>query len=371
MLSRTARIILTCITLLGAISASAAPAQRIGITTIAGKKTLYNTVTGAEFNPRGYNYTVVETRGTSDDCKERHITFDTGRYQAALAEAFLGQMQYDGYNTVRVMLDWGDACRAAVGQYAATPPSPVGSEVYSAYMANIVDFLLRAKAKNLYVILVMNYTPQSPYYQALIGGSPEPHAQIAGENRYLLTQGGHQAKAAYLTAFINALKNSTSPVGELLPTVLAYELQNEVMVVDNLPPFSLTSGTVTFGNGLSYNMASTADRQQAMDANVVQWSIVANNAVKQADPSALVSASVFTFAAVGLPGYNGITPVPSRGSEKRHPARVASLHQWSTIDFTDIHLYPVASVPLAGGGTTAYTQAADLASSEFSSLRLR
>jgi hypothetical protein len=340
------------------------------VTDISGKRAFFNKTTGAEFLPKGYNYSVIESRGTDPNCQRRHVTFDTNKYDPNAAESFLAQMQYDGYNTVRVMVDVGDICRQAVGQYSATPASPIGAEVNPGYVANVANFLARAKSHGVYVILTMNYVPQSPYYFGVIGNSPEPSSQIYGEHRYLLTQGGHQAKSTYIANFITALKNASIPVGELLPTVLAYELQNEVAVFDNVAPFSLSSGLVKFGNGVTYDMSSTASRQQAVDANVVQWAIVGRNGAKSADPEALVSASVFTFSAVKLPGANGIRAETWRGNEHRHPARVASLHQWSTLDFTDIHLYPKQTVTTAGGGTAPYTQASDLATSEFSSMNL-
>lgn len=367
------------IAILGSASL-AAPATRIGITTIGGKKAFFDTVTGVEFVPKGYNYTLVESIGTTNpNCQRRHVTFDVNKYRPDLADAFLAQMHYDGYNTVRVFIDVGDVCRQAVGQYSATPPSTSTPDVYGPYVANVADFLTKAKARNIRAILVVNYTPQSWHYQQLIGGSPEPHNQIEGEHRYLLTAGGHQAKAAYMTAFINELKKPTAtlPAGELLPTVLAYELQNEVAVFDNIPPFSLSQGMVTFGNGLSYNMGIAADRQQAVDANIVQWAIVARNAAKVADPGALVSASVFTFGAVMLPGPTGIYqrnwrihPTDPAKTENRHPARVASLHLWSTLDFTDIHAYKKSSLITTTGGSIQYTLAGDLATSEFSNMNL-
>lgn len=103
-------------------SAMAAAAQRIGIKTDAEtqKKIFYNRTTGAEFIPRGYNYTVLESRGTTDDCKNKHVTFDYNKYNAYEAGRFLDEMVGAGYNTVRVMIDPGDACRRAVGQWSVT-----------------------------------------------------------------------------------------------------------------------------------------------------------------------------------------------------------------------------------------------------------
>ena len=162
----------------------AAPASRITIQSMDGKMAFHNKATGADFIPKGYNYTVIESRGADPSCQNRHVTFDTNKYDPWLAESFWSQMEYDGFNTVQVMLDWGDVCRQAVGQYSVTPPSPFGSEIYSTYLANVVDFLTRAKAHNTRVILTMNYAPPSPYYLDLVVGgtplSPEITVNIAG-----------------------------------------------------------------------------------------------------------------------------------------------------------------------------------------------
>lgn len=206
-----------------------------------------------------------------------------------------------------------------------------------------------------------------------IANSVETHATIAGEHRYLLTRGGHAAKADYVTAFVSTLKNWPGlPVGELLPTVLAYDLHNEVAVTEDLPPYSLSTN-VLFRDNLVYNMNpsaanGTAVRQQSFDANAVLWAVNGRAAAKAVDPDALVTVSVYTHAAVGLAGPNGVRPVasnPFRASiNNRHPARPLALHLYAGLDFVDIHMYKRPQVVKPGQVLAAYTMTDDLASSE-------
>jgi hypothetical protein len=67
-------------------------------------------------NTQGYNYTVLESRGTAADCQNRHVTFEVNKYNSYEAGRFLDDMVTGGFNTARVMIDFGDACRQAVGQ---------------------------------------------------------------------------------------------------------------------------------------------------------------------------------------------------------------------------------------------------------------
>ncbi len=92
-----------------------------------------------------------------------------------------------------------------------------------------------------------------------------------------------------------------------------------------------------------------------MDANVVNWANQCVGAIKAVDSNALVSASVFTFSAVGKAGPNGLLPLTA--SDKRFPARPSSLLEFSTLDYVDVHMYPTGS---------GYSITDDLASSEYS-----
>ena len=108
-------------------------------------------------------------------------------------------------------------------------------------------------------------------------------------------------------------------------------------------------------------------RQQCQDANTVFWANQVASTIRSYDSGALVSASVFTFAAVGKPGGpNGLLPTyPACGNSCAYPARPVTLSLYATgLSFIDIHLYPAGTNNDCGTGN--YSIDSDLASSEFS-----
>ena len=127
----------------------------------------------------------------------------------------------------------------------------------------------------------------------------------------------------------------------------------------------MTSGTVRTADGLSYNMAVSAERQQAMDANVVNWANIVAAAIRGVDPSAMVSASVFTHSAVGKSGPNGMLPaIPTFNPfhlDDREPARPITMRLYSTLSYTDIHMYNTSP---------QYNMLSDLNSSEYANMNL-
>lgn len=335
-------------------AAVAAPLPRIKARSASPAGEFYNATTQARFVPRGYNYVRLATIGS---CGEQHTTFNVGMYSPSAADAFLGQMQYDGYNLVRVFINPGDAyygasCQQQTGQYGIAGPK-TSNGLYAPYVANFADFVTRAKARGIYVVPVLNYVPQNAKYIGIGNASALPN--IEDHNAYFLSTGLVQAKATYARDFAQALAAYAG--GELLSAIFAWEIENEVFLLGDKKPFSLQSGNVLTADGLTYNMASAASRQQAADANVVHWANTAAAAIRQIDPQAQVSASVFTYHAIGRSGANGL--LPDANPDKRYPARPNSLRLYSTLNYTDIHTYPLGA---------NYSLANDLNSSEFASM---
>lgn len=317
--------------------------------------------TQKKFVPHGYNYTKTTTIGT---CANVHSTFNVGVYSATQADAYLAQAAYDGFNMVRIFIDPGDdyygvPCRASTGQYGIAGPK-TSSGLYRPYLDNVADFVARARAKKVYVIPVFPFIPQNAQYVNLAIANQLPN--VENLNAYYLSPGFITAKAAYLRDFITALRGYDN--GTLLSTIFAYELENEVFLLGNAKPFSMASGSVLTADGLRYDMAQPAARQQAADANVVNWANQLAATVRAADPLTMVSASVFTYAAVGLSGPNGLAP--DARADKWFPARPITLRLYSTLDYTDLHLYPLGSA--YQGVTLPAGLAADLQSSEFPSM---
>ena len=254
----------------------------------------YNRSTGETFVPRGYNYARLSPIfGTSGQMWEE--TLAPGLYDPAIAEASLRQMQADGYNIVRVIVD---CCR---------PSRNVGSNQYGispAYIDNVVDFLNRAKAHELYVYLVLHLTPaEGPYNQ-----SWDPYTgRFAGANLRYLTRGGFTAKARYDQDFIRALIERQAP----LDVVFAYDLTDGVGYDTDQLPFTLEHDTrVNTVNGNWYDIAVPEERRRMMDENMVYWIDEQRAAILEVDPTALVTASFRTPTDDSRQGH----PHPAWGS---------------------------------------------------------
>lgn len=356
-LSRPERVtsaLLLLVSLLVGSELSAAPLPRIKARSASPAGEFYNANTNMRFVPHGYNYIRLANIGT---CGQQHTTFNVNLYNAASAEAFLSQMQYDGYNVVRVFINPGDSyygasCQESFKQYGIAGPK-ASTSLYTPYVANFADFVTRAKTHGIYVIPVLNYVPQNAKYIGIANSSALPH--IEDQNAYFLSPGLIQAKALYARDFAQALSSYAG--GELLSAIFAWELENEVFLLGDKKPFSLMSGLVRTADGLTYDMAIPTQRQQAADANVVYWANSATALIREIDPQAMVAASVFTYAAVGRSGVNGL--LPDSNPDKRYPARPISLRLYSALDYTDIHAYPMGS---------SYSLSIDLNSSEFSSM---
>ena len=147
----------------------------------------------------------------------------------------------------------------------------------------------------------------------------------------------------------------------LLNVVLAWELQNETAFDVTAGPFRQTSGAYPFA-GRTYDLGSDRQKQALMDAITVQWANVCADAIHRADPLALVSDSVFTFAAVQRIGPGTLSRDKTRDS--RVPARLLAL-AGTRLDFVDMHTY----ASQGQGRTFAGNAETDLSSEEWETLK--
>jgi hypothetical protein len=318
--------------------------------------------------PRGSNYVrLAQTPGGS----EFHSTFEPGRYTPARADAALAAMQRDGYNTVRVFTDAGNIPDAGAGH-----PHGLGrgvadwGTVYPPYMDNVADFVRRADAHCIRVIVNLDGFPaNSHYYTRVADRGPSP--DITGPNLWILDSMHVQAKAAFVADFVRALRDRLGP--DRLSAILAYQIENEGHVVANIKPFGqLGPATVTTANGQTYDMRSFGvggDRQRAVDHGFTYFANRMAAAIRSVDPGALVTMGVFTHAAVGKSGPDGLGQncegAGCPAIDYRYPARPAVLAQRTALSFLDIHVYPA---PQPGGVNDPYVLARDLATSEWSAI---
>jgi hypothetical protein len=134
-------------------------------------------------------------------------------------------------------------------------------------------------------------------------------------------------------------------------------MENEAYYEGDALPFSSTTlPAITTADGNTYSMTNVASRQQCADANAVFWLNTLVNVVATYHPGAAATVGLFTYQAVGKTGPNGLMP---EGSDVRFPFRPASLSQYATAAFLDVHVYPLGP---------SFSLTSDLASSEWSSV---
>ncbi|MFA6243619.1 MAG: thrombospondin type 3 repeat-containing protein [Candidatus Hydrogenedentales bacterium] len=287
----------------------------------------YNEETGERFIPEGNNYIVL------DSFNFYHANFDVGIYNPTLAEAALSQMENWGYSVVRAWIDYRGELSPGSGIFGVAGPLERNqAELYPPYMANLIDFLKRANAHHIYVVLTTHFLPLNVYYFAIVGSYPDdPSIDI--ENDHWLETGYVECRKAYMHELVKEIADVES--GTLLSTVFSWEVQNELALFGDRKPFSLNSGTITTADGNTYDMASPASRQSCEDNGFLYAIHQFSTNIRLADPNAMVSASVFTYSVFGMSGPNGL-----QGAAQRFPARPVTFVPGSDLSYIDIHVYP-------------------------------
>lgn len=269
---------------------------------------------GSSFGPHGFNY-IRLFPGRS------HNNFDPEHYDPVTINKVMQRWKSDGFNVVRVFLN---ATPRLPGAIAKT--NQVG--LSSAYVARVADFLMCARTNGMAVILCLESFPSIPPYR----DSLKPMGkEISPANADYLEPGHIQAKALYLKDLITGLK-AVNP--ECLKAVFSYDLQNE-FCYHGSPPFTLTNGAVTVANGCTYQLPSQL--QELADDSAIFFINTMAEAIHSRHPGAMVSASVFTYAAVGKRGPGDFS-VDKAAWKNRIPFRPMAILR-SKADFLDLHFY--------------------------------
>jgi hypothetical protein len=238
-----------------------------------------------------------------------------GEYDATRAEAALARMAASGYNAVRVFLN--NTCAQGCSANMRT------GETSSAYVANVVDFLRRARNHGIVVMLTAEWLPGGAAYEAI--GAGIRRDWFDDLNIVFLSPQGVQMSVLFWQGLIRELIRQRAP----LDAVFAYSLWNEAVVDASFAPFTLSSGTVTTANGQTYDMASLADRKRMIDESFVYYLDRVRTAIQATDPTALVTMGFF----------HDTEPNPARRGDNRL-VRTRAVIERSTADFVDIHPYP-------------------------------
>lgn len=280
--------------------------HRIGVRYVNGVGEFYDRSTGQTFTPRGNNLIRLDSN--------YHDTFDPGSYDPADLDAQLAGMADLGYNVVRVFLDH------RVGGLVA---SSAASGLSGAYLDNLVDFLRLAQKHGLYVMFTQDWLPDTY--------SMQQSSTVRDVNVNYLAQSGVDANAAYFQDLASGLIARGAP----LDAIWSFELRNELYMVNDHPPFSLTSGSVTAPNGQTYDMADPASRRALLEDGITYWVDSVRAAILAIDPTALVSVGFFVPQ----------DPNPIRVGDNRI-VETGEVLAKSTADFIDLHGYPGVDLPL-------------------------
>jgi hypothetical protein len=273
-----------------------------------GRGEFYTTADGALFVPRGNDYMRINAsmvRLQDGAIGYGRSTLNSTLYDPARAEQAMTTMQSQGYNVIRTFLDILDA--GDIGNES-------GSGVSTMYIANLADFLTRAKAHHIYVLPIFEELPLAGGYRDFIIGDLQTN--YGSYNIQILTQSGVKACQQFWTDLIRGLVMAHAP----LDALLAYELMGEFYIDNSSPPMDKTSGTVQTANGSTYDLSDPVARVTMQNDNMVFYANAMRNAIHSSNPNAIVVMGFFE--------YNGTNPPP-------FPA-IAS----SDVDFIDLHGSP-------------------------------
>lgn len=291
------------------------PDHRIGVRPQGGGLELYDKVTGARFVPRGSNY--VRLAPQTDHAGRTflyHSTFNVGEYDGARAGEALMRMSGNGYNTVRVFLN-GRCAAACIGDTVRGISAP--------YVANVADFLRRAKAAGIFVIVTIDWLPPRTRYDQLMASEPRTH--VDSFNLHFLTNGGVRANAEFWRDVAAELVRQRAPTDHLL----GYQLRNEASFDGEAKPFTLESGQLGTPSGRTYDLSRPPQKDLLVDESLVYWIDRVRTAIRGVDPTALV--------AIGF--VEPQWPHASRPGDSRLIRTQAAIRS-STADFVDVHTYP-------------------------------
>ena len=294
---------------------SQASGHRIGVRVVNGEGEFFDRLTGEKFVPRGNNYVRLDPQMTEGGSTQiYHSVFDPEFYdQGEIIDAF-DEMESLGYNSLRVFISQNTIL--------------AGNSLDSLYMQNIIDFLNLAGEHGLFVIFTLDWVPGGKYSQVLNQDCCENFNMY---NASTLPPAGLEANILFFQDFVTYLIEHNAP----LDAIFSFQLRNELYYEMNFPPLSLDAGILEGANGKSYDMSIPEDKIRMADENMVFWINTLYDAIKEIDPTALVSAGFFWPQ----------EPNPARIGDPRYINTAPAI--WETsLDFIDLHAYPASELTL-------------------------
>ena len=296
--------------------------HRVAVRDVNGVQELYVRQNGQRLMPRGANYVRLASLALPGGTPfTGHSTFNVGRYSGAAAERALVRLRASSYDTVRVFLATECETGCAIDQRTG--------QLSGDYFANVSDFLHRAQAHGVVVILTMGFLTGNNIYTRLIDAGAG--SQVQNINVNYLSSAGITSNARFWEHVVRELRRFGAPT----ESILAYDLRDELYLDERYPPLSLPSGTFAAPNGVAYDLSSAAAKARLVDDGFVYYIDRLRAAIRAVDPSALVSASF--VAPHGPNAWRLGDPhiVQTRGAIER-----------STADIVDLHAHPGTGLPL-------------------------
>jgi hypothetical protein len=290
------------------------PPHRIGARVVDGVGEFFDTGTGERFVPRGMNYNRFITRygsAIADDL------LTTSHYDPATVAADFDAMRELGFNTVRILID---TCLPASG---CAGTGPTGRSVNPSYLDNLADFLSIAADHELVVLVASNTLPDDSWW--VNETARLQTEQFESANNEFLNPAAVPIYVDYWRQIVQGLVDRDARTD----VVLGFELRQEHHFHVDFAPLSLRSGLVTTANGETYDMSSQADKDRMIDEGLVYWSGVLRDAIREIDPTAMVTVGFFTPNA----------PHQVNGPDETRLVRTSYFLRNSEADFVDLHHY--------------------------------
>ncbi len=297
--------------------AQTTPRHRLQMRDVKGVSKFFDAKTGNEFVPRGNNYArLAKLKKHSDGTTiPYHSTFNRGLYDRARARKALQAMAADGYNTVRVFLNYNTV--GGLGE----PGKPLDKD----YIGNFVDFLRIARENNILVLPTIDWLP---IVETGRGDRSVWCPDFQCTAAHILSEEGVKANRDFFISFIRGLKKSKAPFDALF----GYAVRNELAFELEIPPLSLTRGSLKTANGKTYSLADPKQKQQMLDEGLVHWVDEMRKAIREEDPTALVGVGLIPPQA----------PHKMRVGDTRFSVTRPVIEK-SDLDFVDVHIYPEAN----------------------------
>jgi F5/8 type C domain len=258
--------------------------------------------TGQQFTPVGVNLLLKLGGGGGDRL--------FSNYDPAWVETQLDEISDLGFNTVRFFLDMCMECTSSE------------SGIRSEYLDKLADLLTRLERHGLVALPTSNDVPDPGYSNRL------PCCEPFGgyRNSLYLSDEGHAIAVEYWTDLIEGVQQRGAPTHH----VLGWELANEQFVLRDVAPISMTEGSVTAADGVSYDLSDDSAVAEMVVSNLRAYITTVGDAVRRLDDGALVTMGFFSAAEPGA---------GRAASDNRWVVPDAILEE-STLDFIDLHAYP-------------------------------